>query len=634
MNARRPTRPAAPLALALLALAPAALFAQPAANPPAARKIYADYHNTRLTRAHDGATGHWSYSATAAKSAQPHPSVNFNADLVGPDGRHQLATVLYPLVGMQSELDPVYLEYQILSAKTAHIDGFLVEWGFATHRSELVRRALAGLAGRYDFEIGLNLCDRWLFQQLPWQRPELTDRKALFAEFFRNYHYLLTEVFPHPAAVRFRHRPVMFLFGNGLTPAEFEQLRTSKTTRSIPGAHPVVLLNSMKGAPWFDSRRGLLPGAQGVFPWVPPRERRAGDPAMLAHWDRYGTQADAVAYQKNIADFIKKARGLTADGDQAPRVGVATPGFDNRACAGWGFDFSHLPRGNGELYRAMWDHNLKNVRQLDWVFLPTWNDWTENSQLEPSVEDQGEFLRITETCAAQFKGIPSDPTLTALPLRLFQLRRRAQTIRHPDTLRRGHALLDQAALALSRLDAPNARALLADAETLVSTAAPKLAPAKTIRLEARDGKLLPAAPTPAPPTAKAARADAAPLRFRMDDDTAAALREYAYEAFLDFEYKPLAKGRLIIRTPAQRAKTDLGDFGIVADLNFLDAGDWQAGRVRLFAENAAWNHTLEEGADLEFSGPAEIRNATLAITLLEDTAINHGVASGIVASSE
>jgi hypothetical protein len=367
MNTRHPKIPRAeiPRGIALLALAacaitPPALHARLPASQRAVRKVYADYHNTRLTRLtreHDGATSHWSYSATAIKSSRPDPSVNFNADLINPDdGRHQLATVLYPLAGMQSELDPDYLEYQILSAKTAHIDGFLVEWGFTTHRSELVRRALTALAKRYDFEIGINLCDRWLFQQLPSQRPDLTDRKALFTEFFRNYYFLVTVVFTEPVAVRFNNRPVMFLFGNGLTTPEFEQLRTSRASRWIPGVQSVVLLNSMKGVLWFNSQRSLLPGVQGVFPWAPPRECRGGDPAMLAHWYRYGTPGDAVGYQKNIAAFIKKARGLTGDGFDVPQVGIATPGFDNRGCAGWGFDFSHLPRGNGELYAAMWDY--------------------------------------------------------------------------------------------------------------------------------------------------------------------------------------------------------------------------------------------------------------------------------------
>ena len=118
---------------------------------------------------------------------------------------------------------------------------------------------------------------------------------------------------------------------------------------------------------------------------------------MLAHWDRYGTQTDAVAYQKNIADFIKKARGLTIDGDQSPRVGIATPGFDNRGCAGWGFDFSHLPRGKGELYSAMWEYNLKNARQMDWVFLPTWNDWTENSRSSRPSKTKASFCASRKT---------------------------------------------------------------------------------------------------------------------------------------------------------------------------------------------------------------------------------------------
>ena len=158
------------------------------------RKVYADYHSARYTREHDGALGIWKYSTIGKNSRLPNPVVNRNADLVEESGRHELASADYPLVGMQSELDPDYIEYQVLSAKAAHIDGFFVEWGYFEHGSDRIRRALTAAAVRYDFEIGINLCDRWLFQQLPGKRPELRERDQLVEEFIKNYRQLLRTI--------------------------------------------------------------------------------------------------------------------------------------------------------------------------------------------------------------------------------------------------------------------------------------------------------------------------------------------------------------------------------------------------------------------------------------------------------
>ena len=90
--------------------------------------VLADYFPHHRTRQHDGRLGSWQQSRTAEMSKARKTYFNYNPDLVGADGKHQLAATVYPLVGMQSDLDPDYQEFQILQAKVAHIDGFVVEW--------------------------------------------------------------------------------------------------------------------------------------------------------------------------------------------------------------------------------------------------------------------------------------------------------------------------------------------------------------------------------------------------------------------------------------------------------------------------------------------------------------------------
>ena len=119
------------------------------------KKVYADFHGVRYTRQHDGKLGRWEMYANTEKSSTGRKSLCYNADLIDSEGRHEIAAVAYPQVGMQSNLDPDYIEYQILSAKAAKIDGFFIEWGFKPHENDILLREMQKVAAKYDFEIGV-----------------------------------------------------------------------------------------------------------------------------------------------------------------------------------------------------------------------------------------------------------------------------------------------------------------------------------------------------------------------------------------------------------------------------------------------------------------------------------------------
>ncbi len=579
------------------------------------RKVYADYHSARYTREHDGALGIWKYSTIGKNSRLPNPVVNRNADLVEESGRHELASADYPLVGMQSELDPDYIEYQVLSAKAAHIDGFFVEWGYFEHGSDRIRRALTAAAVRYDFEIGINLCDRWLFQQLPGKRPELRERDQLVEEFIKNYRQLLRTIDAERVTARFKGQPVVFLFGDGLSPEEFDRLNQTVVAAKDPAARVLIrprltgkpnangaLVQSWESAPWFEPSRGFRAGVSGFFSWVPARARPGGGARHEVQFDRHGTIEDALDYLKLV----------TATSGAGPRVSSATPGFDNRNCAGWGNDFSQLVRGQGELYRDMWKFNVENAGNLDWVFVPTWNDWTEGSQIEPSVEDQGLALKLTAAAAARFKGLQATPEMTEIPLRLFQLRKRVQRLGRIGLFGMSSVstILDQAALALARRDAGASKAL-DEAEAIIAGRERAMPHPERLILVANPNGVLVRLGGPAPEPTPGGSIQ----RLRLEEDAATMLRKTYYEAVLEFDYKPTKRGKLEILSDTDRTKSEVGDFGVIADINLLEAGDWQRARVRVFAGNCAWQHRLPGGNDLVFRGAAEVRNVRLTADL-------------------
>ena len=106
------------------------------------KKIYADYHGVRYTREHDGMLGRWSYYANTENSSTGRKTLCYNADLIQECGKREIAAVAYPLAGIQSNLDPDFIEYQILSAKAAKIDGFFIEWGFMHHENDVLLKAM------------------------------------------------------------------------------------------------------------------------------------------------------------------------------------------------------------------------------------------------------------------------------------------------------------------------------------------------------------------------------------------------------------------------------------------------------------------------------------------------------------
>lgn len=90
-----------------ISLAAAALLLLPAAAPAQnGKKIYADYHGVRYTRAHDGKLGRWEMHAETAKSKTGRKTLCYNADFMDAEGRHDIAAVAYPQAGMPVESRP------------------------------------------------------------------------------------------------------------------------------------------------------------------------------------------------------------------------------------------------------------------------------------------------------------------------------------------------------------------------------------------------------------------------------------------------------------------------------------------------------------------------------------------------
>ena len=199
------------------------------------KKVYADYHGIRRTRLYDGEFGEWKYASKMTYSPEKSgvTQLTYNPDLILANGQHNIAAYEYPLVGMQSQYDPDNIEYQVLSAKTAGIDGFFVEWGYIDHTSNTLLQKIQEVAKKYDFEVGVNICDGWLMEK-GWHAGTREENVEYFITCMQ---YLIDNVFTGSTAPIVNGKPVFYLFHDGFTAEEFKTIR--EYTYTYPDDYPV-----------------------------------------------------------------------------------------------------------------------------------------------------------------------------------------------------------------------------------------------------------------------------------------------------------------------------------------------------------------------------------------------------------
>lgn len=572
------------------------------------KKVYADFHGVRYTRQHDGKLGRWEMYANTEKSATGLKSLCYNADLIYRDGRHQIASVSYPLVGMQSNLDPDYIEYQILSAKAAQIDGFFIEWGFKPHENDVLLREMQKVAAKYDFEIGVNWCDGWLYYDwITKIYPEINTREAKTAYMAQCYQYLVDSVFTGPTAPMVKGMPVFYHFGPGATVDEFRKV-LSQVKLPLEMKQPVAL---RRWADWGKlDNDTYIPVTQsdemdawkqlGEVPtaWLPARVRTRDE--AHAAWDNYATEGDVVEFMKPFRDSIWRSSNPA----YTVKSGFAMPGMDNRGCAGWGrAHFFYIPRNNGETYSRMWEFCMEEKEQLDMMFIASWSDYTEGHEIEPTVENGDRELRTTLKYAAEFKGEQADERGLILPLELFRLRKEARFLTNSKMDASGcHQALDKVALLISQRRYPVAIGLLSQIDNDVKTAKASLA-VEMKRLRESDLKI----------QGKRKSGGYNPtetVSIAFPKELVSQLQMNNHVGYLYFEYLDKGKETLFIRSSTIREPKE--PFKIVSRIRTDDTGEWKSAKVELYKDNIVYGFNMPT---FYLKGNVIIRNLSVGYTI-------------------
>ncbi len=312
-------------------------------------------------------SGQWGYHWTMA---------NKNPDVIV-EGKRQIASHYYPMIGPYHSGDKKVIENHLLMMKYAGIDGILIDW-YGTYNLNdyrMVKENTEQLIELLD-EVGLEYAivyeDRFLGDIVnAGLAPTVT------AAARTDFSYLQANCFGDPNYIKVDGKPLLLVFGPitiqseaGWTSA-FENLNPKPTFLTL----------------WNESADAGL-NASGEYAWV---------------------------YENNnaLSNFYN---------DRLPDLnlgfGSAYPGFEDFYEEGGVGDIIGwtIPHNNGATLDATL--SMATGAGLDYLQLVTWNDFGEGTMIEPTAEFGYQYLNKVRT----FAGVQNAPAIFSEISRLYDLR--------------------------------------------------------------------------------------------------------------------------------------------------------------------------------------------------------------------
>jgi len=246
----------------------------------------------------------------------------------------------YPQAGPYDSLDPAVIARQVAQAKAAGITGFIASWWGQKDRTN------------QQFPLLLDAADG--LKLAPYIETA-TDADALAAEVA----YLLENYGKHQAWLRLDGKPVIFIFDR--------------------------VMQTLKKAGWTAARRKIGGKAAFIGPandLLQINDRRAVFDGLHIYSMQFpmatAKTIDASWGSDFYTDWVKAQKGL--------KVTTATvmPGYDDHLVPGRPGKRPLVDRDNGQLFQRLWRAAMS--ARPDWVLIVSFNEWTEASQIEPSVQ--------------------------------------------------------------------------------------------------------------------------------------------------------------------------------------------------------------------------------------------------------
>ncbi|MDQ1691079.1 MAG: hypothetical protein QOD87_1187 [Pseudonocardiales bacterium] len=291
-----------------------------------------------------GPGGSAATSPTSGNHGSPVPIFAFYYQWFDPSSWNR-AKIDYPAVGRYSSDDPRIMRQQIRLAKGAGIDGFIVSWkDTATNTRRL--HALVEIAAAEHFYLAM------IYQGLDFNRRPLPVSKV--ADDFRMFKSTFAN---NPVFYRLGGKPLTIWSGTWA----FSYADVQKVTSTVrPG---MLVLSTEKSVDGYRRIADLTDGDAYYWSSLNPQTNRN--------------------YASRLTDL---SSAIHADGKYW--IAPFAPGFDARLVGGT----KSVPRNDGATLRTEYGTALRS--SPDMLGLISWNEFSENTYVEPSVRFGRRYLDV------------------------------------------------------------------------------------------------------------------------------------------------------------------------------------------------------------------------------------------------
>ncbi len=336
---------------------------------------------------------------------------HFDPETIADDGRRQIASHYYPLIGPYDSNDPHALECHVLLMKFAGINGVIIDWyGIKDYYDYAAIHRNTNHLITYIKKAGLRFAICYEDQTIKHMvAGGVLDEDQALGHGKEVLHWMQQNWFVADEYAKIAGRPLLLVFG----PQYFK------------GAAWQELFSGLAQPPSFYTLNARYEGADGVFGWPPVHD---GGVVSASAWRTYLSQ-------------LYEQGGL----------GTAFPKFhDIYEEAGVRQSYGYLDDQEGTVFGETLELAGAHAALIQIV---TWNDYGEGTIIEPTIEFGYRYLEALQNYRKKQAGktFPYSAADLRLPIALYQLRQQAAADGRSSTqLDRAAALLFASELAAAR----------------------------------------------------------------------------------------------------------------------------------------------------------------------------------------
>lgn len=301
-----------------------------------------------------------------------------NPNTISADGKRQIASYYYPLIGPYASSDRDVIDYHTLLMKYAGIDGVIVDW-FGVHNVydyPLIKRNTDSLFNRMS-KVGLQFA-------ICYEDATLRNVKSIAGidtvqAAKEDFTWLQSQYFGSSSYIKINNQPLLLCFG----PQVMKNFNNWQQSFSTLTNKPRLL------SLWY---QGDVTGSMGSgeFAWV---------------------YSDYLAGLQNFYQY--RAPGL------ATSFAGAYPGFkDFYSPGGWGSTLFVLDHNGASTLQSTL--TLAKNSNLSMLQLITWNDFGEGTMIEPTLDFNYSFLETLQ----QYAGVTYTKNELELIYKWYTLRKK------------------------------------------------------------------------------------------------------------------------------------------------------------------------------------------------------------------